>query len=193
MEERKRHTDEAVQAAHRDLFLIGFMGAGKSTIARALNTLCGLEVLEMDAEIERRAGMRISDIFSTLGEEAFRQMETDLITSLNTEKGHVVSCGGGTAMREVNVLAMRNRGHIVWLTAEPETILSRVASSHDRPLLEGHKDVPYIRGLLEQRRPKYEAAADIAVSTDGKSTRQICQDILAALEQLSQTQEGQRP
>lgn len=189
MEQKNGLCAEAIRGPHRDLFLIGFMGAGKSTVAKALNALCGLEVLEMDAEIERRAGMSISEIFSTLGEEAFRQMETDLITSLSRETGHVVSCGGGTAMREVNVRAMRSRGHIVWLTAEPETILSRVAGSHDRPLLEGHKDVPYIRSLLEQRRPKYEAAADLTVSTDGKSAGQICADILAGLERLDKTRE----
>lgn len=192
MEEKNSLAPNGAQA-RRHLFLIGFMGAGKSTIARTLHGLCGLEVLEMDAELERRAGMRVSEIFASQGEEAFRRMETDLITSLGGETGCVVSCGGGVPMREENVRAMRSLGHIIWLTAQPETVLARVSGSHDRPLLEGHKDLPYIRGLLERRRPSYEAAADIAIATDGKTPRQICADILAALERLPSPREGGEP
>jgi shikimate kinase len=173
---------------HGDLFLIGFMGAGKSTVARTLSQQCGLTVVEMDSEIQRRAGMTINDIFAQQGEAAFRQMETDLITTLDRQQHYVVSCGGGTPMRQVNVDAMRARGTILWLTAQPETILERVSHSHDRPLLEGHKDVPYIRSLLEQRRPKYASAADCTIPTDGKTALQICGDILAALSQLEKEQ-----
>ncbi|MCD8161014.1 MAG: shikimate kinase [Clostridiales bacterium] len=175
-----------------NLFLIGFMGAGKSTVASAFHTLCGMKVLEMDEEIERRAGMPVSDIFSTLGEEAFRQMETELITTLEPGRRFVVSCGGGTPMREVNVRAMRRRGTIVWLTATADTVLERVADSNARPLLEGHKDRGYIQAMMNQRRPKYQAAADIAVATDGKDAAEICGDILAALAERSGThsQEG---
>lgn len=172
---------QAGPAFDGNLFLIGFMGAGKSTVARAMSALCGLEVLEMDEEIERRAGMSISGLFSTLGEEAFRRMETELITTLAPEKRFVVSCGGGTPMREVNARAMRRKGAIVWLTATPDTVLARVADSNSRPLLEGHKDRDYIQAMMNQRRPKYEAAADIAVATDGKDAAEICGDILAAL------------
>ncbi|MCD8085718.1 MAG: shikimate kinase [Clostridiales bacterium] len=175
-----------------NLFLIGFMGAGKSTVAGAFHALCGMEVLEMDEEIERRAGLSISDIFSTLGEESFRQMETELITTLEPGRRFVVSCGGGTPMREVNVRAMRRRGAIVWLTATAETVLVRVADSNSRPLLEGHKDRDYIQAMMNQRRPKYQAAADIAVATDGKDAAEICGDILAALAERSgaNSQEG---
>ncbi|MCD8341473.1 MAG: shikimate kinase [Clostridiales bacterium] len=180
---------QAGQILDGNLFLIGFMGAGKSTVAQALSALYGMEVIEMDGEIERRAGRSISDIFSTLGEEAFRQMETELITTLEPGKRLVVSCGGGTAMREVNVQAMRRSGSIVWLTATPETILARVADSGSRPLLEGHKDLAYIQTMLRQRQPKYEAAADIAVATDGKDAAQICGDILAALKARRQGRE----
>ncbi|MCD8142623.1 MAG: shikimate kinase [Clostridiales bacterium] len=183
---------ESLQQTERgpdgNLFLIGFMGAGKSTVAQALSALCGMEVVEMDEAIERQAGMPISDIFATLGEETFRQMETRLLITLEPGQRCVVSCGGGVAMREVNVQAMRRSGSIVWLTATPETILARVAGSNSRPLLEGHKDLDYIQSMMAQRQPKYEAAADVTVATDGKDAAEICSDILAALR--ARRQEG---
>lgn len=171
----------ARQPFDRNLFLIGFMGVGKSTIADALSALWGMEVLEMDSEIQRRAGMSISDIFSAFGEEAFRQMETGLITSLEPDRHFVVSCGGGTVLRDANVNAMRSSGAIVWLTATPETVLSRVSGSSGRPLLEGHKDIAYIEAMMNQRQPKYAAAADISIATDGKSAAEICSEIMTAL------------
>lgn len=181
---------ESLQQAERgpdgNLFLIGFMGAGKSTVAQALSALYGMEVVEMDEAIEHQARMPISDIFATLGEEAFRQMETELLTTLEPGKRLVVSCGGGVAMREVNVQAMRRCGCIIWLTAQPETILARVAGSGSRPLLEGHKDIGYIQSMMAQRQPKYEAAADVAVATDGKDAAQICNGILAAMKERRQ-------
>jgi shikimate kinase len=90
----------------------------------------------------------------------------------------VVSCGGGVPMREENVAAMRASGTVILLTARPEVILERVRDDHNRPLLEGHKDVPYISELMEQRRPKYEAAADITVDTSDLTIQEICNEIL---------------
>lgn len=165
----------------KHIFLIGFMGAGKTTVSKALRAETGLPVLEMDSEIERRAGMTISELFSRLGEPAFRQMETSLLAGLDSGAPCIVSCGGGTALRQENADIMRARGTIVYLTAQPATILARVSASHSRPLLEGHKDVGYISALLEARRPKYESAADLKVATDGKSARAIASEILARL------------
>lgn len=165
----------------RNLFLIGFMGAGKSTVARSLHKDYGMEWLEMDQEIERQQGMTISKIFELHGEEYFRRLETELLLSLEKQENTVVSCGGGAPMRACNVEAMKRSGKVVFLTAEPETILERVKDSHARPLLENHKDVDYIASLLGQRREKYEIAADVLVPTDGRSTEEICGEIAALL------------
>lgn len=81
-------------------------------------------------------------------------------------------------MREENVAAMKRSGTVVLLTARPEVILERVKDDHSRPLLEGHKDIPYITSLMEQRRPKYEAAADLVVDTSDISVEEVCQEIL---------------
>lgn len=85
-------------------------------------------------------------------------------------------------MRPENVELMKKSGVIVLLTALPETIYRRVKDNHDRPLLEGHMNVDYIRDLMEQRRPRYEAAADLTVQTDGKSGSEICREIVEKLD-----------
>lgn len=161
-----------------NVFLIGFMGAGKSTISSALQEVFAMEVVEMDQIIAERNGMSISEIFETYGEEYFRQQETKLLVDIQDKKNVIVSCGGGVPMREVNVEAMRKSGKVILLKAKPETILDRVKESHDRPLLENNKNVDFIGNLMEQRRPKYEAAADIVIETDGKSAYEICEEII---------------
>ena len=160
------------------LFLIGFMGAGKSAVSARFHEFYGMELLEMDQEIERREKMSISRIFREKGEEYFRRLETELLGELKGSSGIVVSCGGGAAMRDENVRRMKEAGKVVLLRAEPETVLQRIADSEDRPLLQGRKTPQGIRELMEHRQPRYEAAADFAVDTDGKTVDQICREIL---------------
>ena len=161
-----------------NIFLIGFMGSGKSTIAACLSKKLGLKTVEMDQQIAEQENRSISDIFSLHGEEYFRRLETQLLSDLKREEPVIVSCGGGVPMRAENVAKMKERGKIVLLKASPKTILERIQDDHSRPLLEGHKDVAYISGLMEQRRKKYEAAADVSVITDGKEKNQICEEII---------------
>ena len=164
-----------------NIFLIGFMGAGKSTISDYLKNALAMDVVEMDQCIVERQGMSISDIFETYGEEYFRELETNLLIEMQSRSNVVVSCGGGVPMRERNVVEMKKNGRVVLLTAKPETILERVKDNHDRPLLENNKNVSFIADLLEKRRAKYEAAADIVVETDGKSELEICEEMIHRL------------
>ena len=164
-----------------NIFLIGFMGAGKSTISDYLKNVLAMDVVEMDQCIVERQGMSISDIFETYGEEYFRELETNLLIEMQSRSNVVVSCGGGVPMRERNVAEMKKNGRVVLLTAKPETILERVKDNHDRPLLENNKNVSFIADLLEKRRAKYEAAADIVVETDGKSELEICEEMIHRL------------
>ena len=184
--EGKRHKDEVaavfeeitrnskkIQA--RKLFdynivLIGFMGAGKSTISDFLRTVFAMEVIEMDQIIAEREEMSISDIFETYGEEYFRDLETKLLIEMQSRKNVVISCGGGVPMRERNVVEMKKNGRVVLLTAKPETILNRVKDNHDRPLLEGNN----------------EAAADIVIETDGKDKLEICEELVHRLRALDE-------
>lgn len=163
-----------------NIFLIGFMGAGKSTIARCLQQHCGMHLIEMDEQIEAEQGMKISEIFAQKGEAYFRSLETALLTDLGEKEHMVVSCGGGVPLRAENVEVMKKSGQIVYLSAAPETIYQRVCGSHNRPLLEGNMNVPYIQELMQARLPKYQKAADVTVETDGKTAEEISQEIAAA-------------
>ena len=167
-----------------NIFLIGFMGAGKSTISDYLSTMFDMKLVEMDQEIVEREEMSIPDIFATYGEEYFRNLETNLLIEMQSRSNVVISCGGGTPMRECNVVEMKKNGRVVLLTAKPETILDRVKDNHDRPLIENNKTVPFIADLMEKRREKYEAASDIVIETDGKDKLEICEELVHSLRAL---------
>ena len=160
------------------LFLIGFMGAGKSTVAGELGRMCGRRVIEMDEEIEKRQGMSIPDIFERFGEKYFRDIETELIESLAGESGLIVSCGGGAVLRAGNIVLMKSIGKIVLLTASPETVYQRLlGEAKTRPVLSGRFSPEGILLLQNARREYYEAAQDITVATDGRAAAEIAHDI----------------
>ena len=165
----------------RHIFLIGFMGAGKSSVARMLCRKYGVSCVEMDQAIVEKEGMPITDIFEKHGEAYFRQLETDCLLALCEKEACVVSCGGGTVLKEENVTAMKAHGRIFLLSATPETILERVKDSKDRPLLNGHMNTEYIAELMEKRRECYEKAADTVIETDGKSVDAISEEILEVM------------
>ena len=140
-----------------------------------------MDVIEMDQIIAEREGMSIPDIFEVHGEQYFRDLETNLLIEMQARKNVVISCGGGTPLRECNVVEMKKNGRVVLLTASPETIFDRVKDSHDRPVIENNKNVPFIADLMEKRRAKYEAAADIIINTDGKSLIEVCEELVQQL------------
>lgn len=164
-----------------NVVLIGFMGAGKTTISEYLSTMFAMDVVEMDQVIAEREGMSIPDIFATYGEEYFRNRETELLKEMQLRKRAVISCGGGAALREENVAEMKKNGRVVLLTAKPQTIYERVKDSTDRPVLNGNNNVEFITDLMEKRREKYEKAADIVIYTDNKTVLQICEELIAKL------------
>ena len=174
----------------RSIFLIGFMGAGKSTIARALQRELGFPLIEMDERIVKEQGMSINDIFAQYGEDHFRDIESQLIVDIGKEEPSIVSCGGGVVVRPQNTQNMKEIGRIVFLKATPETIYERVKNSTDRPILNGHMNVEYIAELMEKRRALYEEAADITIQTDGKTRDQICQEIIGKLRDTDEVKLG---
>jgi shikimate kinase len=164
-----------------NIFLIGFMGTGKSTIACELKKMLDLELVDMDQMIVEKQGMPIAKIFEEYGEDYFRNVETNTLIELQKSTGLLVSCGGGVVVRDENANHMRKSGRVVLLTALPETILKRVKDSNARPILNGNMNVEFIRGLLEKREAKYAAAADITIATDGKTVTQVCDEIITKL------------
>lgn len=165
----------------KNLFLIGFMGCGKSTIAALLAEELQMKLVEMDEQIEQEAGMSIADIFEQYGEADFRERETALLHRIRQEGNCVVSCGGGVPMRVENVQAMRAGGRIIYLKTSPQVIYERVKDTTNRPLLNDHMNVEYIATLMEQRKPKYEEAADLTIVTDQKTVAEVCKEMVDKL------------
>ncbi|MEY8392506.1 shikimate kinase [Lachnospiraceae bacterium 45-W7] len=162
----------------QNIYLIGFMGTGKSTVSHKLARLLGYEELDTDAWIVQRQGRSIAEIFEAQGEAAFRDMETALLEELAEGERKIISCGGGMAIREENADLMRKNGIVVLLTAEPETIFDRVKKDNGRPVLNGNMNVEYIRSLLAQRKPYYRAAGEMEIATDGRSPEEIAEKIV---------------
>lgn len=160
-----------------NIYLIGFMGTGKTTVSRRLSELLGYEEIDTDAWIARQQNQSIPEIFEERGEQAFRDMETELLRELGKEKHKIISCGGGMALRQENVRLMQENGVVVLLTAEPETILSRVQGDNGRPILNGNMNVAYIRELLAKRLPFYQAAGEVVIATDSYSPEEIAEKI----------------
>ena len=170
----------------RNIFLIGFIGCGKSSVAEAMESKYGMKRIEMDQIIVEQKQMAISEIFKLYGEEHFRDLESALLEEVQKKENQVVSCGGGVVLRKKNVDIKRQNGIIVLLTASPETILKRVKNDVSRPVLEGKKTIQGITDLMESRREKYKMAADVTIHTDEKSIAQICEEIQEKMRRIGE-------
>ncbi len=159
------------------IILIGFMGTGKTTVSEAIARKYGIPEADTDGMITSKTGKQISEIFDEDGEEAFRKVETDILDELGTMERSVVSCGGGTVLRDINIKKLKNFGKIVLLTALPETVYKRIHKDNTRPLLDGHMNVGYIAQLMEKRIDAYMSAADIVVDTDDRDVDEIAAEI----------------
>ena len=165
--------------------LIGFMGAGKTTVSRELSKMTGRKELDMDAYIVEKEGMAITDIFAQFGEEYFRTKETASLIEIMKMDELIVSCGGGVVVKDENVSYMKDGGVIVLLTATPQTILERVKESTDRPILNGNMDVEFIEQLMNKRKDRYLSVADVIVETDNKAVKEICAEIMEKISKNS--------
>lgn len=161
----------------RNVFLVGPMGAGKSTIGRLLAAELGFPFRDSDRVIEERTGADIPWIFDMEGEEGFRDRETAVLAELADESGAVVATGGGIILRPGNRDIMRAGGYVCYLTAAVEHLVERTARDKKRPLLQVDNPRQKIVDLLELRDPLYRDVADFIVSTDRRSPRAVALDI----------------
>jgi shikimate kinase len=161
----------------KNIVLTGFMGTGKTAVGRELSRLLNMKLIDVDTEIEKSRQMTINEIFKQFGELRFREIETEMIRKLSERKDVIISTGGGAVLRQENVDVLREHGIIVCLMATPETILKRTSHSSHRPLLEVEDPFGKIKELLDFRRPFYEKA-DIMIDTDGRTPRQIAEEII---------------
>jgi shikimate kinase len=164
-----------------NIFLVGPMGVGKSTIGRNLAMHLKQTFRDSDREIEERTGASIPLIFELEGESGFRRRELELIDELTQEQGIVLATGGGVVINSQNRDWLRERGWVVYLRAPLEQLLKRTARSRNRPLL--HTDDPRARlsAILQTRTPLYESVADMIVETSGRSVQRVVKDILQRL------------
>ena len=170
-------------AGARNIILEGFMGSGKTTVSEILSDRLGLELMDTDATIEDTEGRNISSIFREDGEEAFRDMETELLTMIAGDhlRDMVISLGGGMPVREKNRELLKKSGKVVYLKASPETIYERVKGDTTRPLLQGEDPLLRIKELMEGRSDVYDEAADLIIDTDNKTPDEICDEIIREL------------
>ena len=165
-----------------NVVLIGYRGTGKSTVGKIVAARLGRTLLSTDAEIVTRAGQSIPDIVAQHGWDYFRDLESQVCQELAGRDGLVIDTGGGAILRPQNVEALKKTGTLFWLTATVDTIAKRIGRDTQRPSLTGTKSfVEEIQEVLRERTPKYEAAADHVITTEGRSIVQIADEILARL------------
>jgi len=154
-----------------NIFLIGPMGAGKTTIGRHLAKSLGLDFVDSDHEIESRTGASIPLIFEVEGEAGFRRREREMIDELTQRSGIVLATGGGAVLDAANRAHLAARGQVVYLRASLEHLLKRTAKDHNRPLLQTDDPRARLQQILERRDPLYREIADLVVETDRCSVR----------------------
>lgn len=162
----------------RHIILIGFMGAGKSTVGKRLAKACNRKFIDTDQKIEAETGRVISDIFAQDGEEFFRDLETELLKKLKTQQEPlVIAVGGGLPVRAINRILLKELGTVVYLKAEVDTLEKRLQGSVTRPKLLGGNLRGRILSLMEAREEFYQDAAEIVYHTDGKSLPEVVCDL----------------
>ena len=160
------------------IFLIGPMGAGKTTIGRRLALALHREFLDSDQEIERRAGASIPLIFAVEGETGFRTREKAVIAELTRRPNIILATGGGVVLDPDNRRCLAGRGFVVYLCASVDEQLRRTRGDTQRPLLQTADPRARLAQLFEQRDPLYRAVTDCVILTEGRSPGQVTHDIL---------------
>lgn len=163
----------------KNIVLIGFMGAGKTSVGRTIAQKLGWTFLDTDQEIERLNGLPVHEIFRRYGEIRFRSEERLLAGKLVTRQRLVIATGGGMVKYPENVELLKQNGILVWLKVGPEIVLRRVGKrAADRPLLRGKLNIEEIGSLLAEREAIYEKIADVVVANENKSLDELAREII---------------
>ena len=169
-----------------NIFLVGPMGAGKSTVGKQLAKALGRDFYDSDKEIEKRTGVSISWIFEMEGEVGFRLREQKMIEELTELKNIVLATGGGAILDEQNRRVLRSRGYVVYLSASVDQLLRRTNRDKNRPLLQTDKPKDKIMALMAERTPLYQDVADIELRTGDQSIQYVVSGLIKTLEELDQ-------
>jgi len=167
----------------QNVFLIGPMGSGKTTIGKQLATLLKLDFYDCDHELERQTGASVSLIFDVEGEAGFRSRESRLLDQLTAKKGVLVSTGGGVVCNEENRSLLRTRGLVVYLKTSIENQLKRLSQDKSRPLLQTEDRAQRLLDLATVRNPLYDGTADLVFSTRDQSVHSTAKELFSAIQQ----------
>jgi shikimate kinase len=164
------------------LFLVGMMGAGKTTIGRSLARILNREFVDLDHELEARCGVRVSLIFDIEGEQGFRKRETALLDECSRRPGIVLATGGGAVLAPENRRYLKERGVVVYLRASAQELYRRVARDRNRPLLQTADPLARIQDLLREREPLYEEIAAVTLETGTLPVSQVVKTLIPLLQ-----------
>lgn len=160
----------------KNIFLIGFMGSGKTTVGRRLAKRLGRDFVDLDEYLEKRLGITIPQIFTRFGECFFRDAEYDALQSVSKKNRQVIATGGGVVLRDENWKLMKKKGITIYLKASPEVLWSRVKGNTARPLLQVENPYKKVLELLSKRNALYEKA-DFIVDTENVSPQNVVEEI----------------
>lgn len=165
------------QVFPHNIVLVGFMGSGKTTVGQYLADMSGYAYYDIDTIIEQEAGYSISEIFNRHGEAFFRSLERKTIERVSNSEQVIISSGGGCILDQRNVISLKQKGKLIWLMAEPETLYERIKCQETRPLI-ANRTFAEIEEMIKKRQPLYSDAADFRISIDRKPVSDIVDAIL---------------
>lgn len=166
-----------------NIYLVGLMGAGKTTIGRSLAKRMGLSFVDSDREVEARTGVRIPTIFEIEGEAGFRKREAQVIADIAQSRGQVVATGGGAVLLTENRTCMASSGFVVYLNVLPQMLWERTRHDRNRPLLQVEDPLTKLKELYVQRDPFYREVADLVVEGGRTNTHSLMQLIAEKVEE----------
>jgi len=164
-----------------NIFFVGLMGAGKTTIGKLLAKKLKKTFYDTDHEIEKKLGVKVSVIFELEGEEGFRKRETQMIDELTNKKDIILATGGGAVLSEENRRLLKERGKVIYLNAKPQHLAKRMAFDKDRPLLQQGNMLDTLNNLYQERHPLYLGVSSFVVDTGQQKTQTIINKIEALL------------
>lgn len=165
----------------RNIVLVGFMGAGKTVVGKSLAAVLHRPFFDTDVLVEEEVGATIDTIFETIGEEAFREIETATILSLAEIKGAIISTGGGAIKNPENVKALKSGNFVVYLCASADTLFDRIGGGEGRPLAKSMQDSNDLALMLADREPLYKSIADLIIDTNDKPLQAVEHEIFQAI------------
>lgn len=162
----------------RPVYFVGFMGAGKTSVARKVARLASMSSVDVDLYIERQCDKKVAQIFQEVGEEGFRAIETHALRELSEQEPNLIACGGGIVLAEENRQILQDSGFVIYLEVTAEEAARRISDTSTRPLF---RDLETAQRVIDDRLSLYESVADATLDTGGRSTGSLAHEVIDIL------------